>query len=226
MDIETYIGNSNNPFYRLIISSGKEWLDRWELVTYKQDEIICHIDEVYEYFYVLIEGELNIYHINEKGKTYSQSVYVPGNYFGELEIFESLPYVCEIKALTEVKILRLQKKYFIEWVHTNNEVTLYLLTSLCRITYDLSQKAIEDTLYSLKYRICDYLLQRYSELNDGTHEVIVKKELLSEQLVVTKRSINRILKILQDKGYISITKDKIYIKDSKGLVIEREKERY
>ncbi|WXR62441.1 Crp/Fnr family transcriptional regulator [Peptostreptococcaceae bacterium AGR-M142] len=215
------------PIFKLIKNSKQEILNKWEVLNYKQDDVICKYNEVYEYFYVLLKGSINIYHTSEKGKTYSQSVYYEGSYFGELEIFENLPYVCEIKAITDVMLIRLQKKYFNKWIQDDNDITIYLLKSLCKSSYMLSKKAIEDTLYSLKFRICDYLIKEYEERKKKKFKKFyISKDLLSQNFVVTRRSINRILKDLHDKDLINVDLDKIEILDIKELIKERESQRY
>lgn len=215
------------PIFKLILNSNKDILNKWEILEFNEGDIICKFNEVYGYFGILVNGKVNIYHTSEKGKTYSQSVYEEGRYFGELEIFNNLPYICEIKAMEPVILIRLKKSYFEEWLKEDNEVALYILKTLCKATYGLSKKAIEDTLYSLKFRICDYLINSYEERKKKEFKKFyISKVHLSEQFVVTKRSINRILKDINDKGYINVDKDKIEILDVDSLFREREKERF
>lgn len=219
--------NKDYPIFKLILNSDKCNLEEWEVLKYDQGSIICKFNDVYEYFYVIVSGSVNVYHTSEKGKTYSQSIYKEGSYFGELEIFESLPYICEIKSITDVTLIRMRKSSFIKWIENDNKITLYLLKSLCKISYELSKKAIEDTLYSLKFRICDYLIIAYEKREKKKlNNFYISKNQLSEQFVVTKRSINRILKELSDKGYINVDRYKIQIIDIDSLIDEREEERF
>lgn len=217
---------NDDPIYHLIAVSDTWKNDQWQVFNYEENDIICKYHEIYPYFSVLLEGEINIYHTSEKGKTYSQSIYKAGSYFGELEIFDELPYVCEIKALTKVTLIRLHKKNFEDWIKKDNDITLYLLKSLCRTSYALSKKAIEDTLYSLKFRICDYLIGRYEEKGLSLETFSMSKSLISERFVVTTRSINRILKSLADKQFIEVNRDQIKILNLDALKRQRDYERF
>ena len=49
------------------------------------------------------------------------------------------------------------------WVELDKNFLLYLINTLCESFYRLSKKAGEDTLYPLKYRICNYLLRNVDE---------------------------------------------------------------
>lgn len=176
---------------------------------------------------MIVEGHANIQHTSEKGKTYSQSIYGPGTYFGELEIFGGKPFVCSIEAMTDLTLIRLERQYFLKWIKEDNPFLFYLMKTLCESSYDLSLKASQDTLYSLTFRICDYLIEcKQKDLNDQHANVFLSKKYLSEKFVVTKRSINRALKELQDKGLIEINDVYIEIIDLQGLIALREQTRY
>jgi len=129
--------------------------------------------------------------------------------------------------MTDISLIRMEKSLFLDWVKNDLQVLYYLMNTLCKNTYKLSKKASDDTLYSLKFRICDYLIQcKENEDYYRNYKIFLSKEHLSEKFVVTKRSINRILKEFSDKGLIDIESSYIKIKDLNGIISERESERY
>jgi len=210
-----------------ILKSPVKIQNKWTVHKHKAEEIICEVGESYPYFFVIVEGHANIQHTSEKGKTYSQSIYGAGTYFGELEIFGGKPFVCSIEAITDVTLIRLERQYFLEWIQEDNSFLFYLMKTLCESSYDLSLKASQDTLYSLTFRICDYLIECKEKDISNTHaNVFLSKKYLSEKFVVTKRSINRILKELQDKDFIEIKDSYIEVLDLDGLLALREQTRY
>lgn len=210
-----------------ILKSDKVFQDKWTVHHYKANEVICEVGSVYPYFFVVQSGVANVQHTSEKGKTYSQSIYGAGTYFGELEIFNGKPFVCGIEAVTDVTLVRMERESFIRWIRSDHDFLFYLMKTLCESSYDLSLKASHDTLYSLTFRICDYLVEcEEKNISKQYASIFLSKKYLSEKFVVTKRSINRVLKELQDKGLIET--DDVYIKviDLKGLVDLREQSRY
>lgn len=226
MNLKQVLSNSTE-IDGYILNSPKHYQEKWTVHHYKAEEIICEVGETYPYFFVNVQGHMNIQHTSEKGKTYSQSIYGPGTYFGELEIFGGKPFVCSIEAMTDVTLIRLERQYFLEWIQKDNGFLFYLMKTLCESSYDLSLKASQDTLYSLTFRICDYLIEcKEQDLTNQHAEVFLSKKYLSEKFVVTKRSINRILKELQDKAYIEIKDAYIEVLDLDGLVALREQTRY
>lgn len=198
-------------------------LSHWEIKNYLKDYIVCYQDMVYEYFHIIVEGQANIYIMAESGKKYSQSIYTEGNYFGELEIFDNRPYICSVEAITDLKVIRIHRKYFLQWIERDKHFTLYMMKTLCDGFYKLSKKAGENTLYSLKYRICNYLI---GCIDNGIRQskgirIDFNKEQLSDQLVVTQRSINRILQQLKEKDLIEVGSNFILIIDLEGLKEEK-----
>ena len=193
-------------------------LKKWERKDYKKGEIICQQDITYDYFYIIIDGYVNICRTAESGRKHSQSIYKKGNYFGELEIFDMKPYICSVEALTDTKTIRIKREYFLQWIGSDLHFSLYITKTLCDSFYKLSKLAGENTLYSLKYRICNYLLYEVDCNGKGSSlEVKINKEQLSEQFAVTSRSINRVLQYLKEKGLIDVLSSSIFITDIEGL---------
>lgn len=199
-------------------------LKHWEKKTYSKGCVVCEQDEVHEYFNIIVEGFVNVYRIAENGKKYSQSVYTKGAYFGELEIFDKRPYICSIEALTDLHIVRIHRNHFLQWIEKDKNFLMYITQTLCDNFYKLSKKAGEDTMYSLKYRVCNYLMYCLHEgiKTEKGIKIEVQKEHLSERFVVTQRSINRVLKYLKEKKMIDISNQSIFIKDVDGLKEEEQ----
>ncbi len=200
-----------------------EILKKWERKDFKKGEIICQQDLIHDYFYIIIDGYVNICRTAENGRKYSLALYKKGDYIGELEIFDRKPYICSVETLTDTKTLRIKRKYFLKWINSDLYFSLYITKTLCDNFYKLSKLAGENSLYSLKYRICNFLLYEVdSSSMDSPIEIKINKEQLSEQFAVTPRSINRVLQQLKEKGLIEVSNNSIFIIDIEGL---REEER-
>lgn len=215
---------SNGIIKEMLKDCPYDILKRWKTVEYPKGYIVCHQNRKYEYFCIIIQGYANIYLTAENGKKYSQAIYKRGDYFGELEIFDNKPYICSVEALTDLRVIRLHRRYFLKWIDSDHNFCLYITRTLCDKFYELSKAAGENTLYSLKNRVCNYLLYRLNlEAQDVINiEIKVNKEQLSEQFAVTQRSINRVLQQLKEKGLIEISNKSIFIVDVKGLMEEEE----
>lgn len=210
---------SNKAIKKILRDCPYDILKKWEFKEYSKGQTICHQDMKYEYFYIIVKGYANIFLTAENGKKYSQAIYKNGDYFGELEIFDNKPYICSIEALTDTQVIRIGRENFFKWIDKDRCFSLHITKTLCDSFYKLSKLAGENTLYSLKYRICNYLLYR---LDSGVKssigiEIVINKEQLSEQFAVTSRSINRVLQQLKEKDIIEVSNSSINIIDMEGL---------
>ncbi|QTL99099.1 cyclic nucleotide-binding domain-containing protein [Iocasia frigidifontis] len=201
-----------------------EILKHWQFCEYKKGEILLKQGEIPERFYIIIEGYVDIYALAENGKKYTQALYTKGNYIGELEIFDKKPAACYAEAVSPIVLISLARDYFLKWIELDIHISNYFAKSMASLFYNLSIKAMNDNLYSLKYRLIKYLLE--SNQKPGDHpkeiEISINKDKISEQLAVTKRSINRVFRELRDRGIIDINNKGIIIKDMEGLLKEQE----
>ena len=213
---------SNKVIKKILKDCPYDILKKWEFKEYSKDQVMCYQDMTYDYFYIIVEGYANICLTAENGKKCSLAIYKKGDYFGELEIFDNKPYICSIEALTEVKVICIDKENFLKWISKDQHFSLHITKTLCEGFYNLSKLSGENTLYSLKYRICNYLSYRLDsgvKSNRGI-EMQIDKEQLSERFAVTPRSINRVLKSLKENKIIEVESDFIYILDIDRLIEE------
>lgn len=199
----------------------------WTVLHFKKKQKIILQGDVCDDFFIIQDGLVDIVATSEDGKQYSHAIYKAGNYLGELEIFDRLVYCCSAVALTDVCVLEISRSAFLRWIEIDRNIASVLVRNVCSKFYTLSEKAASDTFYSLKYRLCEFLLgcigQR--EYIDQTFRLKVDKEALSSYLAVTSRSVNRVICELREKGILESEKGFIIIKDRQLLRKEAERSR-
>ncbi len=205
----------------------QDTMQRWEFRSYEEGDIVCEQDEVYDYFFIILEGQASVYRMAESGKRYIQSIYGKGEYFGELEIFGRYPFICAIEAVTPLHIMCLPRDSFMRWIRQDHEFLLYITRTLCDSFYELSKKTAEDMLYSLTYRVCRYFVGKIAGQRalEQPARISTNKRLLSELFGVTQRSVNRVLRELQDEQLIEVQHDSILVLNPVGLEEKAERER-
>lgn len=213
---------SNPAIYGVLKTCPYYILKQWEICHFSKGSSIGRQGQADDSFGLIVSGWADIYVMGENGKRYSQAIYTAGNYIGELEIFERRPFTCSVEALTDVILLRLKRSAFLEWLDLDKNAGGFLLRTLCSQFYHLSQKAGQDTLYSLRQRLCRYLLEAKAEGREKPEgiEIHLNKEALGEQLAVTGRSINRMLQYLVGTGVIAVNGSRILLKDLTSLAAQ------
>lgn len=201
-------------------------LKHWSIREYAKGQIIFRQGEIYNSFCIAVNGYIDIYVMAESGKRYSQAIYTTGDFIGELEIFDKKPFGCFVEAISDVKLLEVQREHFLQWIDLDKNISGYITKALCSQFYNLSKKAGQDTLYSLKQRLCYYLITCTNGRLDSSGKIDMQKDKLSEQMAVTPRSINRVLQYLKEKNIIDIVNNSVIIKDINALKAEEEVSRY
>lgn len=188
------------------------------VIRSRQGEFVLNQGQVYDSLYIVVSGLVRIYVMTENGRKYTLTLYRTGNYIGEHEIFDMRPYSCFVEAISDVVLLKFKRDVFLKWLSLDRNISDSFTRSLCNQIYMLSEKAGVDALYSLRQRICQYLVCAASR--DGT--VRVDKESLSELMGVATRSVNRIIKSLREDGLISTERNQIVIRNWQALRSESE----
>lgn len=211
----------DKAIFQLLRQCPYEILRNFQLKEYKDSGFVLNQGEIYDTFYIVVSGYLDIYVESDHGKKYLLCTYTKGDYIGELEIFQQATYISSVESRGDVAVLELNRSYFVKWIRMDNNFNEYIIRTLCNNTYRMCVEMGQNTLYTLKQRICKYLISNMG--TDGRQRFAVSSEMLSQKMAVTIRSINRILKQLGELKIIEMNRGNITIRDYEGLVREQDR---
>lgn len=207
--------------YAILKHCPYEILRKIQIKHYREKEFALEQGEIHNTFYIIVEGCVDIYVESEHGKKYFLTSYGKGQYLGELEVFRQIPYVSGVEAQGKVTVLEIEREVLLSWIQMDSNFSEYMIKTLCDSTYFMCNNMGKNTLYSLKQRLCQYFIENTDK--SGEFRVPMRTETLGEQMAVTQRSINRVIKQLKEKEIIEIDKNSVTIKDYSALLKEREK---
>ncbi len=217
--------DANSELYQIFKGCPYEILRHWEMNEYRAGTVICRQGEIIDRLYIIIDGYADIYYMAENGRKYSLITLKDGDVVGEIEILDKRPYSANMEAYSDLKTLEITRDYFLKWMDMDRNINYTITRILSNRFYHLVLKAGKDTLYTLKYRLCAYLLSRGKHISPKkTIDVEIKfnKEKLSEEFAVTSRSINRILNGLQKRSILEIRANSVLIRNLEKLSKEEE----
>lgn len=204
--------------FQLLRQCPYEILRNFQVREYKDSRFVLNQGEIYNTFYIVASGYADIYVESEHGKKYLLCTYGKGDYIGELELFQQAGYISRVEARGDVTMLELDRTYFVKWIRMDNNFNEYMIRTLCSNSYRMCMEMGHNTLYTLKQRICQYLVGNAGM--DGKLRFVVSSEMLSQKMAVTQRSVNRILKQLKEDGIIELNKGNIIIRNYEALLKE------
>ena len=208
----------DKKIYEMLKDCPYEILKTLRLKKYQAGEFILEQGTVYNTFFIVADGYADISVESNEGKKYYICTYGKGQFIGELEMFEQKPYMSRVEAKGPVTMLELERDQYLKWLKLDANFNDYILRVLCSGSYVSMTRMGNNTLYSLKQRICQFLIENTSDR--GKAGLALSADLLSERMAVTPRSVNRVLKELKDKNILEIRKSNIVILDYDGLLKE------
>lgn len=187
---------------------------------YAEGEFALEQGQVYDTIYMIVEGKVEISVESEQGKRFYFSPYKKGNFIGELETFNRMPYMCQVVAMGKLTTLELSRDIFTEWLRVDLRFHDFFTSFICNGHYESMLEMCVQMLYPLKQKICRFLIERAKE--NGSKYTYMNAETIAERMGVTTRSAHRILKELREKGIIGIQKSNVVILDMERLQLEKE----
>ncbi|MDU4933959.1 MAG: Crp/Fnr family transcriptional regulator [Peptostreptococcaceae bacterium] len=179
-------------------------IEKGKIVVLKGNDI--------ENIYVSCQGKMQVRNEFENGFVYSFASINPIAYIGVMEIMANKQnYSSTLQTSTECIILEIPKWDFIEWITSDQELTLEVLHFVSKSMYEQSLKTGEGLAYPAICILITYLMNVFE--NEDKDIAILEKtrEEIGSILGFSIRTINRNLKILKEENLISVNRKSISI---------------
>ncbi|MFC1816685.1 Crp/Fnr family transcriptional regulator [Thermodesulfobacteriota bacterium] len=172
--------------------------------------------------YIIQEGVIKIVLPSRLGDERIVAIFSAGDFFGEMALLDGIPRSADAVAIKPSKLLLLNRSDFLRFLKQSEAAIEKILSSLSmrlRKTDDLLEEA---SFLNIPARLAKKLLEIGEAFGhkDGEateiHLKLSQKE-LADMVGATRESINKELRVLREKGLVSITEKAIYIHDIKRL---------
>jgi CRP/FNR family transcriptional regulator/CRP/FNR family cyclic AMP-dependent transcriptional regulator len=202
-------------FARLQPEEQKELLSRLKRRTYRNGEIIFHKDDSGSTMYIIAEGSVKISVPSELGNEIILSILGAGESFGELSLFDNKPRSATVTCAGPTEVFVLYRDDFIDYINKHPRLAINIIESLSdrlRRTDNL----VEDVVFlDIPARLAKKLLElsrSHGRKNpDGSIEIELRLTQLdiANMLGTTRESVNRQLVAFQERGFITIDRQRI-----------------
>jgi len=163
------------------------------LKEFSADQILLQQGEKPSKVMLLKEGITSCYFNEGDDKRFIVEFLGKGEIIGELEVIKNVPCLCNIKALTPVKVYALSIPYFRSLLEKELPFNKLLLESFAERIINTSSRASFQQLNTVEQTL-GKLLALIRE-----QEIKLSKEDMAAYLGITIRSLNRTLKKLQSE---------------------------
>ncbi len=171
---------------------------------FPKNSVIINEGDTASSMYIILDGRVKVYLNDEHGKEVTLNIQEPGDYFGEVSLFDDGKRSASIMTLEKCQFALLEKQEFIKCMGSNPQLALTIIKGLTFRLRVLSENVRNLALLDVYGRVTRTLIELATE-RDGK-QVITEKLTqidLASRVGASPKMVSRILKDLKTGGYIS-----------------------
>ena len=185
-------------------------------ITLKKGEVLFRKDDEGTALYIIQQGSVKIVLPSMAGDEIIPAIFTRGDFFGEMSLLDGMPRSADAVAMEPCELLVLNRSNFLDFIKGNENVIQSILSALSmrlRRTDDL----LEDTCFlNISARFAKKLVELAEEHGEQEGDLIfinldLKQRDLASMVGATRESINKELRLLREKGLISMIGNQIQI---------------
>jgi CRP/FNR family transcriptional regulator, cyclic AMP receptor protein len=192
---------------------------------YSRNELIFSQEDRGDGLYIVASGHVSITRQNPNGDELILAMYVPGEYFGELALFDDEPRSASASAIDECSLYFLSRAAFRSFLGTHPTALLSCLEVIVGQLRRCTDLADEIALLDVRSRLARRLLRLAkqgvleSERSQpaGTTSYRITQQQLANMMGATRESVNKHLNGFVDEGMIRLERGHIHVLDFKKL---------
>src|SRR6185437_15680296 len=181
-------------FSRLPDSELAELAERVRTKSFKRGEMIFRKDDPGTHLYMVLEGGVKIALPGEFGQEALVAIMRPGEFFGELALFDRSPRSASATAMEDTRAALLAGDDFLAYLESHPASFRVVLETLARTIRRLSDR-VEDLIFlDVPSRVAKYLLDLVRSSGDGSgNELTLTQDELAAFIGASRVSVNRVL---------------------------------
>lgn len=188
----------------------------------KRGEVLFKKGSKGESLFVIKEGNIKISSSSKLGDEVVLAVFSEGDYFGEMALLDGMTRSADATAMQPTTLYVLQQNDFLSFLSENPGSVKAILKSLS-LRLRKTDVLLEDTCFlNISSRLAKKLVDLadvYGKIENESIEISIplSQRELAGMVGATRESINKELRVLKEKGIITISGNKIYINDLERL---------
>lgn len=213
-------------FARLSDEELSDLAGRIRMRPYHRSEVIFRKDDPGTHLYLVLDGAVKISLPGEFGQEALVAIMRPGEFFGELALFDRNPRSASAVALDDTRAALLAGDDFLAFLEHHPTTVRVVLETLARTIRRLSDRVENLTFLDVPSRVAKYLLdlaQAGAPVAVGAGaaaatpapllELVLTQDELAAFVGASRVSVNRVLGDLERRDIVGVKRRRIVIKD-------------
>lgn len=185
---------------------------------YDKEETIFHLMDPALRIGIILEGRVEAQKSFPNGSQVNVSIRIPGEIIGPAAVFsKSQRYPCDIVALEPATLMMLRKEDLLSLMQKDVKILQNFTTEIASATYMLQQR-LELLSYSgIAQKAAFWLLMQVRQTGKTAVQIPDSMSRWAMIMNVSRPSLHREMKKLEEEGIIRYEGKNIYVLDSDGL---------
>ncbi len=195
-----------------------------------KNTIVFNEGDVEDGLYLIAKGKVKVVLWDEEGRGITLSVMEPGDFFGEMAVFDDLPRSATVEAVEDTTFFVLEKHKVLELIERNPSIARHILREMSLRLREADDKIRTLAHFDVAGRLARYLMEllkkegKIIRHKDVAYVQIPNRNELANTIGASRETVSRILSALQKRGIISVRRNNLIIYNIKELEWRQEGE--
>lgn len=186
--------------------------------SYSRKSIVFHEGDHGDTLYIIKGGRVKIAKVAIDGREKTLTILQPGDFFGEMAIFDNMPRSATAEAIdSDVRLFGLNKKDFERLIHEFPSIALRIMKDLTRRIRQINQQVEDLAFKDVHGRVSSTLFQLLETEEEISGQTLTRLRMTHQDLAnmvgSSRETVTRALNRLQNEGIIAISHQQIQILD-------------
>ena len=182
--------------------------------SFRPNEFIFWEGDVSEWFYIVAEGKVKVLKHSSSGREFIIAFFDPGEVFGGVAVFEGTPYPASAQAVTETRVVGIEREKFLSFLAAHPQVSLRIINVLGERLREAQGRLRDLAGERVEQRLASVLLMLSAKL--GSTLPFTRQDIADMAGTTTETAI-RVMSHLKDRGIIRSARGKVIILDKEKL---------
>lgn len=213
----------NIPLFASLSETDREYLaSLLRRKSIEKNEVLFRQGDEGTALYIIMQGRIKI-SVSRRMDKVTLAILGQGEFLGEMALLDGLPRSADAMAIEESQLYALNRKDFLSFLVNNENAVRAVLYSLSMRLRKTDDQLAEMCFLNLSARLAKKLVEMAAAQSPDERclqccSLTISQQELGNILGVSRESINKELRILRDKGYVSTSRNTIIIHDRESLI--------
>lgn len=173
---------------------------------FPRDAVIFEEGTLGDYMYLIQEGQVKVTKMSEDGREKILEMFGPGDFFGDMSIFDREPRSASIKTTKACVLMALSRQDFLGLLRQNPDVCMEVMQELSRRLRDADEQIRALLFERVEGRTRQLLVRMAREpvedRSDRRATPAITHQQLADLVGTSRETVTRVIKELKDAGWL------------------------